>query len=62
VLFGVGAALTLDELALWLRLHDAYWTRQGRASVAAVVISAATAGLGILGLPFRVAVVQRLVP
>lgn len=23
--FGVGAALTLDEFALWLHLSDVYW-------------------------------------
>ena len=34
VSYGVGAALTLDEFALWLDLEpDAYWTRQGRLSV-----------------------------
>ena len=34
--FGVGAGLTLDEFALWVRLEDVYWTKQGRASVDAV--------------------------
>ena len=56
VLFGIGAALTLDEFALWLRLQDVYWTREGRASVDAVVIMATIIALGILGLPFWVAV------
>lgn len=28
--YGVGAALTLDEFALWLNLQDVYWQRQGR--------------------------------
>ena len=33
VLFGIGAALVLDEFALWLRLADVYWTpRATRAS------------------------------
>jgi len=27
LLYGVGAALTLDEFALWLRLEDVYWAR-----------------------------------
>jgi hypothetical protein len=62
VLFGIGAALTLDEFALWLRLKDVYWTREGRSSIDAVVIAATTAGMGILGGPFWVAVVQRIVP
>ncbi len=38
-LFGVGAALTLDEFALWLNLQDVYWERQGRASMDAVCSS-----------------------
>jgi len=45
--FGVGAALTLDEFALWLRLDDVYWTQEGRKSVDAVVF---VAGLGVVGL------------
>ena len=35
--YGAGAALTLDEFALWLNLQDDYWTRQGRESIDAVV-------------------------
>jgi hypothetical protein len=35
---GVGAALTLDEFALWLNLRDVYWAREGRASIDAVVL------------------------
>ena len=34
--FGIGAALTLDEFALWLYLKDVYW--EERASLDAVVI------------------------
>jgi hypothetical protein len=34
--YGAGAALTLDEFALWLNLQDDYWTRQGRESIDAV--------------------------
>jgi hypothetical protein len=62
VLFGIGAALTLDEFALWLRLKDVYWTREGRASIDAVVIAASIAAMGVLGGPFWVAVAQRIVP
>ncbi len=29
ILYGVGAALTLDEFALWLNLRDVYWPRVG---------------------------------
>ena len=28
VLFGIGAALTIDEFALWLYLKDVYWEKQ----------------------------------
>jgi cation transport ATPase len=38
VLYGLGAAMTLDEFALWLHLEDVYWLEQGRASIDAVVI------------------------
>jgi len=33
ILYGVAAALTLDEFALWLHLADVYWSPQGRLSV-----------------------------
>ena len=36
ILYGVGAALTLDEFALWLNLEDVYWSPQGRSSIDAV--------------------------
>src|SRR5215469_5317413 len=39
VSYGVGAALTLDEFALWLNLQpDAYWSREGRISIDAVIL------------------------
>ena len=47
--FGVGAGLTIDEFALWVRLQDVYWTQEGRASLDAMVIAAAFAGLVVLG-------------
>jgi hypothetical protein len=37
VLFGIGAALVIDEFALWLYIKDVYWERQGRASVDAII-------------------------
>ncbi|MCF2530925.1 hypothetical protein [Yinghuangia soli] len=40
--FAVGAALTLDEFALWLHLDDVYWAEEGRKSVDAVVYAAGT--------------------
>ncbi|MGH2910779.1 MAG: hypothetical protein ACRDK8_15985, partial [Solirubrobacteraceae bacterium] len=36
--YGVAAALTLDEFALWLDLHDDYWDARGRKSIDAVAI------------------------
>jgi hypothetical protein len=50
VLFGVGTGLTLDEFALWLNLKDVYWSRDGRASIDAVVIAAAISGLLLVSL------------
>jgi hypothetical protein len=47
--FGVGAGLTMDEFALWVRLEDVYWAQEGRASFDAVVIAAAFAALVVLG-------------
>ena len=37
-LFGVGAALTLDEFALILHLDDVYWTEEGRSSIEATLM------------------------
>lgn len=37
ICFGIGAALTIDEFALWLYLRDVYWERQGRDSLDAVI-------------------------
>jgi len=51
--FGIGAGLTLDEFALWLRLEDVYWSEQGRQSIDAVIMAALLAGLVVLGVrPF----------
>ena len=44
-LFGVGASLTLDEFALYLRLDDVYWLKEGRSSIDAVFIAIAVSGL-----------------
>lgn len=51
-LYGVGAALTLDEFALWLNLSDVYWERQGRASIDAVILFGALLTIGVMGGPF----------
>ena len=57
--FGVGAALTLDEFALWLNFEDVYWTRQGRESIDAVVIFAALLAVGFWGYPLMTAFARR---
>ena len=49
IVFGIGAALVLDEFALILHLSDVYWSEDGRASVDAVFVAVAVAGLLILG-------------
>ncbi len=53
VSYGVGAALTLDEFALWLNLEpDVYWTHEGRLSIDAVVLFGALLAVGAWGAPF----------
>lgn len=49
IVFGVGAALLLDEFALILHLQDVYWTEDGRTSVDAVFSAVALTGLLIMG-------------
>jgi hypothetical protein len=51
LLYGAGAALTLDEFALWLNLRDVYWAREGRASLDAVVLFGTLLLIGIWGVP-----------
>ncbi len=51
ILYGVGAALTLDEFALWLNLRDVYWAREGRASIDAVILFGALLAAGGWGAP-----------
>jgi hypothetical protein len=51
ILYGMGAALTLDEFALWLNLRDVYWAREGRASIDAVVLFGALLAAGAWGAP-----------
>ena len=50
--FGSGAALTLDEFALWLNLEDDYWSAKGRESIDAVAIFGSLLTLGALGKGF----------
>jgi hypothetical protein len=43
--FGIGAALVLDEYALWLNLKDVYWLPAGRSSIDVAILVAALLGL-----------------
>ena len=52
MLYGVAAALTLDEFALWLNLRDVYWEREGRESIEAIALFAGLLGVGIFGGSF----------
>ena len=52
MMYGVAAALTLDEFALWLNLKDVYWQRQGRESFEAMGLFGALLIAGISGNPF----------
>src|SRR5213082_3290827 len=47
MVYGVAAALTLDEFALWLNLRDVYWEREGRASLEALFFFAGLLAIGI---------------
>jgi hypothetical protein len=53
VSYGVGAALTLDEFAIWLDLDpDAYWARNGRLSIDAIILFGSLLAVGAWGAPF----------
>lgn len=52
MLYGVAAALTLDEFALWLNLSDVYWQRQGRESYEALALFGGLLGIGVFGRQF----------
>jgi len=52
IAYGIGAALTLDEFALWLHLEDVYWLEQGRVSIRAVFFFAGLVGIVGVGAVF----------
>jgi hypothetical protein len=58
LLYGVGAALTLDEFALWLNLKDVYWAKEGRSSIDAVILFGALLAIGAWGAPLLGAVAR----
>ena len=51
-LYGVAAALTLDEFALWLNLSDVYWQREGRESYEAMALFGGLLAVGVFGASF----------
>jgi hypothetical protein len=60
MIYGVAAALTLDEFALWLNLRDVYWQREGRESLEAMALFGGLLAVGLLGQPFFRGIVNRL--
>jgi hypothetical protein len=60
LLYGVGAALTLDEFALWLNLKDVYFVREGRSSIDAVFLFGSLLAIGGWGAPFFAALAKRM--
>jgi hypothetical protein len=51
LLYGMGAALTLDEFTMWLNIRETSWSLQGRESINAVVVFGALLGVGAWGAP-----------
>jgi hypothetical protein len=52
MVYGVAAALTLDEFALWLNLRDVYWEVEGRESFEALGLFGSLLAIGLFGKPF----------
>jgi hypothetical protein len=61
MLYGIGAALTLDEFALWLNLEDVYWARKGRQSIDAVILFGSLLLIGVHGWSFLSEVMRSVV-
>ncbi len=60
MLYGVAAALILDEFALWLNLSDVYWQRQGRESYEAMAFFGGILAIGVFGGPFFKGIAREL--
>ena len=56
--YGLGAALTLDEFALWLNLKDVYFVREGRSSFDAIILFGSLLAISTLGAPLFSALVK----
>jgi hypothetical protein len=59
ILYGVGAALTLDEFALWLNLANVYWSAEGRESIDAVFLFGSLLAIGTWGAPLFSALLRK---
>jgi hypothetical protein len=63
LLYGVGAALTLDEFSIWLNLQEGvYWTQRDRASLDAVLLFGALLLIGLWGGSFLKAISHEFLP
>jgi hypothetical protein len=60
LMYGAGAALTLDEFALWLNLRDVYWAREGRSSIDAVILFGSLLSIATWGAPLFKALWRKL--
>jgi hypothetical protein len=63
LLYGIGAALTLDEFTFWLELDpNAYWSRKGRASIEAALLFGFALLIAIWGRTFWKALSREFLP
>jgi hypothetical protein len=60
MLYGIAAALILDEFALWPNLSDVYWQRQGRESYEAMALFGGFLAVSVFGGPFFRGVVREI--
>jgi hypothetical protein len=57
-MYGVGAALTLDEFTLWLELKDNYWETTGQRNVELALIFGSALAVGLVAGPLLRALAQ----
>ena len=60
IVYGIGAALVLDEFALWLNLEDVYWAKEGRSSLDVVIVFATLVGLYLAAYRFWRGVIREI--
>jgi hypothetical protein len=59
ILYGIGAALTLDEFALWLNLRNVYDSPEGRESIDVVLLFGGLLAIAGWGAPFLKALINK---